>query len=60
MPWNYARFLNYATQLTFLQKVGGGYIFTHRLLMEHFAQNSFENVDQNNIKNRGGTDRASR
>ena len=60
MPWNYARFLNYATQLTFLQKVGGGYIFTHRLLMEHFAQNSFENVDQNNIKNRGGTNRASR
>jgi serine/threonine protein kinase/GTPase SAR1 family protein len=37
MPWNYAQFLNYATQLTFLQKVGGGYIFVHRLLMEHFA-----------------------
>jgi hypothetical protein len=37
MPWNYARFLDYATQLILLQKVGGGYIFIHRLLLEHFA-----------------------
>ena len=38
IPWNYARFLNYATERIFLQKVGGGYIFIHRLLLEHFAQ----------------------
>ncbi|NER01677.1 MAG: NACHT domain-containing protein [Okeania sp. SIO3C4] len=38
IPWNYTRFLNYATQLIFLQKVGGGYIFIHRLLLEHFAK----------------------
>lgn len=38
IPWNYARFLDYATERIFLQKVGGGYIFIHRLLMEHFAQ----------------------
>jgi len=38
IPWNYARFLNYATERIFLQKVGGGYIFIHRMLMEHFAQ----------------------
>jgi eukaryotic-like serine/threonine-protein kinase len=37
IPWNYARFLNYATTQVFLQKVGGGYIFIHRLLLEHFA-----------------------
>ncbi len=37
-PWNYARFLDYATTLIFVQKVGGGYIFIHRLLLEHFAQ----------------------
>ena len=37
IPWNYARFLNYATDRIFLQKVGGGYIFIHRMLMEHFA-----------------------
>ncbi|WP_347566441.1 NACHT domain-containing protein [Scytonema sp. UIC 10036] len=38
IPWNYARFLDYATERIFLQKVGGGYIFIHRLLIEHFAQ----------------------
>jgi len=37
-PWNYARFLNYAADCLFLQKVGGGYIFVHRMLLEHFAQ----------------------
>jgi WD40 repeat protein len=36
-PWNYARFLDQATERVFLRKVGGGYIFVHRLLMEHFA-----------------------
>ncbi len=38
IPWNYARFLDYAADRLFLQKVGGGYIFTHRMLMEHFTQ----------------------
>lgn len=38
MPWNYARFLDWACDRLFLQRVGGGYIFVHRLLMEHFAQ----------------------
>jgi hypothetical protein len=37
IPWNYARFLDYATERLFLQKVGGGYIFVHRMLLEHFA-----------------------
>jgi hypothetical protein len=37
MPWNYVRFLDYCTDLIFLRRVGGGYIFVHRLLMEHFA-----------------------
>jgi hypothetical protein len=36
-PWNYAAFLDYATERIFLQKVGGGYIFIHRLLRDHFA-----------------------
>lgn len=36
-PLNYARFLDYATdELNFLQKVGGGYVFVHRYLLEHF------------------------
>ncbi|MBD2777589.1 hypothetical protein [Iningainema tapete] len=42
IPWNYARFLDYATERIFLQKVGGGYIFIHRLLLEHFAQIELE------------------
>jgi hypothetical protein len=41
-PWNYARFLDYATDRLFLQKVGGGYIFIHRMLLEHFAEMSIE------------------
>ncbi len=42
IPWNYARFLDYAAERLFLQKVGGGYIFVHRMLMEHFAQMELE------------------
>ena len=38
IPWNYARFLDYAAERLFLQKVGGGYIFIHRMLLEHFAR----------------------
>jgi hypothetical protein len=37
MPWNLTRFLDYAADRIFLRKVGGGYIFIHRLLMEYFA-----------------------
>lgn len=36
-PWNYAHFLDYAAERLFLQKIGGGYIFVHRMLLEHFA-----------------------
>jgi hypothetical protein len=37
IPANFARFLDYATSLIFLRKVGGGYIFVHRYLAEYFA-----------------------
>jgi hypothetical protein len=37
IPWNLIRFLDYATERIFLRKVGGGYIFIHRLLQEYFA-----------------------
>jgi len=37
IPRNYARFLDYASALIFLRKVGGGYIFVHRYLLEYFA-----------------------
>ena len=42
VPWNYAHFLDYATERLFLQKVGGGYIFMHRTLLEYFAQMKLE------------------
>jgi hypothetical protein len=36
-PLNLVRFLDYAARdLNFLQKVGGGYNFIHRMLLEHF------------------------
>jgi len=36
-PFNYIRFLDEATAHRFLRKVGGGYIFVHRMLLEYFA-----------------------
>lgn len=38
IPLDYVSFLNYASARLFLQKVGGGYIFVHRMLLEHFAR----------------------
>lgn len=40
--WNYARFLDYATERMLLQRVGGRYRFIHQLLQEHFAAMPFE------------------
>jgi len=42
IPLAYAHFLDYAIERIFLRKVGGGYIFIHRMLMEHFAEMEFE------------------
>ncbi len=36
IPWNYVRFLDYAVDRILLRKVGG-YMFVHRLLLDHFA-----------------------
>jgi hypothetical protein len=37
IPWNYVRFLDYAVERILLRKVGGEYIFVHRMLLEYFA-----------------------
>jgi hypothetical protein len=37
-PLDYARFLDWAAERLFLRKVGGGYVFTHRMLTEYFAE----------------------
>ena len=36
-PWDYAKFLDCAAERILLRKVGGGYIFIHRMLLEYFA-----------------------
>ena len=37
-PWKCAILLYHATERIFLRKVGGGYIFIHRLLQDYFAE----------------------
>jgi len=36
-PLKYVPFLDYAAELIFLRKVGGGYVFIHRMVLEWFA-----------------------
>jgi hypothetical protein len=36
-PLNFVKFLDHCAKLIFLKKVGGGYIFIHRMLLEYFA-----------------------
>ena len=45
-PRNYPRFLDYCSERIFLHKVGGGYIFVHRLLQEHFASLTPEDIER--------------
>jgi hypothetical protein len=37
LPWNYIKFLDHAVERILLRRVGGGYIFSHRTLLEYFA-----------------------
>ncbi|MBD2180364.1 NACHT domain-containing protein [Planktothrix sp. FACHB-1355] len=37
IPWNYSRFLNYATERLLLQRIGKRYRFIHQLLQHYFA-----------------------
>ncbi len=50
-PWNYPGFLDYAAEHVFLRKVGGGYMFIHRMLLEHFASLK-KTCDQINVAER--------
>ncbi|MEM1238307.1 MAG: protein kinase [Cyanobacteria bacterium P01_H01_bin.26] len=53
-PWHYSKFLDYATASIFLQKVGGGYMFIHRLLLEHFASLEDGNHPGSSVKSNAG------
>jgi len=37
IPWDYPHFLDEAAKRILLRKVGGGYIFVHRLLLDYLA-----------------------
>jgi hypothetical protein len=41
-PWNYVCFLDYAADRLLLRKVGGGYAFIHRMLLDYFAARYLE------------------
>jgi NACHT domain/CHAT domain len=41
IPWNYAKFLDFASDRLLMKKVGGGYVFFHRMLLEHFARMNY-------------------
>ena len=44
IPWNYAHFLNYASQRNLLKQSGGRFRFYHDLLREHFAGEDTERL----------------
>jgi eukaryotic-like serine/threonine-protein kinase len=37
-PFRFIKFLDHCARLVILKKVGGGYIFIHRMLLEYFAE----------------------
>jgi hypothetical protein len=37
LPFKFIKFLDHCAKLILLKKVGGGYIFIHRMLLEYFA-----------------------
>ena len=37
-PFKFVDFLDHCAKLILLKKVGGGYIFIHRMLLEYFAE----------------------
>jgi hypothetical protein len=44
VPWNYARFLDYCAERILLRKLGGEYVFVHRLMLEYFASREQRSV----------------
>jgi hypothetical protein len=46
LPWNIARFLDFCVERVFLYKIGGGYIFIHRMVLEYFAGGQLVTLDE--------------
>ena len=51
IPHNYADFLEYATKLTFMKRIGGGYKFDHDLFQKHVASLPLNQGDGNDSIN---------
>ena len=45
IPCNYPQFLDEAAYCILIRKIGGGYIFTHQLILDHFASLDEEAVN---------------
>jgi hypothetical protein len=43
-PRKFVKFLDHCSKLILLKKVGGGYIFIHRMLLEYFADLTPESI----------------
>jgi hypothetical protein len=56
---NYARFLDYCHKRFLLRKVGGGYIFIHRLVLEHFKDMTDQDIERiaGSVSNKGSSTR---
>ena len=46
LPFRLVPFLDYCVERIFLRRVGGGYIFIHRHLMEYFASLTQEDIER--------------
>lgn len=46
LPYKLFHFLDYCVDIVFLRRLGGGYIFTHGLIMEHFADMSDDDIER--------------
>jgi hypothetical protein len=52
-PLHYVRFLDSAATRIFLRKIGGGYVFVHRMLLEYFAARQETSAEQQNCNRNG-------
>ena len=56
IPWNLIEFLDYAAERILLTKIGAGYMFSHRLLLEYFASLPLHLEDSKRPKQRDRDD----
>lgn len=50
IPWNYSQFLNYCSERLLLQRVGGRYLFIHKIFQDYFAQIQLKDINNENTR----------